>query len=371
MKILDRCICCNSDKLSKTISLGNLPLANDYKDSPNEEWDRYPLELNTCTRCFHSQLSVAIDPDILFKNYSYVSGTSNTLKNFFDEFALKLTKRFPNKKTVLDIACNDGSQLDAFKNYGWDTYGVDPAENIVCDVDGHVIANDYWQNVDFMGDTFDLIVAQNVFAHTSDVDSFLKNCIRHMDQDSVLLIQTSQCNMFQEGQFDTIYHEHISYFNSNSMKSLLRRHGLYLNKVSVENIHGNSYLFEISKNNLGTVEPMSFEDCLYDYLFYDRYREKCLSIRDKFISGNIQYGIGAAAKGMTFLGFANKNLDIIFDESHLKVGKYCPYSTSPIVHLENASKYEGTCVILAWNFADEIKKKSQAHGLEFRIYNGT
>lgn len=366
MKILNHCICCNSDNLIETLNLGELPLANEYKSSPSQEWDKYPLVLNTCMKCFHSQLSVAVNPDILFKNYCYVSGTSNTLKKFFNSFAKRFTDKFPDKKTVLDIACNDGSQLDAFKKYGWDTYGVDPAENIVSKISEHEVVNDYWQQATF-NKKFDLIVAQNVFAHTSDVDGFLKNCVKHMNKDSVLLIQTSQCNMFQEGQFDTIYHEHISYFNSNSMKSLLRRHDLYLNKVSVENIHGNSYLFEISKNYTET-NHLSFEDCLYDQLFYDNYREKCIKIRDRFLSEDIQYGIGAAAKGMTFLGFANKNLDVIFDESPHKIGKYCPYSTSPIESLENCRKYDGRCVILAWNFANEIKKKSQSERLEFRTY---
>lgn len=366
VKKLNHCICCNSDNLKETLNLGELPLANQYKSSPNQKWDRYPLVLNTCMECFHSQLSVAVDPDILFKNYAYVSGTSNTLKNFFDKFASKFTKRFPNKKTVLDIACNDGSQLDSFKKYGWDTYGVDPAENIVSKISEHQVVNDYWQYASF-NKKFDLVVAQNVFAHTSDVDGFLKNCVEHMDKDSVLLIQTSQCKMFQSGQFDTIYHEHISFFNSNSMKYLLKRHGLYLNSVSVEDIHGQSYLFEISKNP-SEVKPLEFETCLFEESFYESYRKECDTIKTKFKKDEIKYGVGAAAKGMTFLGYCGSNLIRIFDENQSKIGMYCPYSDFPICSFDEVENFSGNTVVLAWNFFDEIVKKCNNKDMNFKRY---
>lgn len=366
VKKLNRCICCNSSHLNETLNLGELPLANEYKSKPNQKWDKYPLVLNTCMECFHSQLSVVVDPDILFKDYCYVSGTSDTLKRFFDSFAKRFTDKFPNKKTVLDIACNDGSQLDTFKKYGWKTYGVDPAENIVSKISKHEVVNDYWQHATF-NKKFDLIVAQNVFAHTSDLDGFLKNCLIHMKEDSVILIQTSQCKMFQNGQFDTIYHEHISYFNTNSMKELLKRYGLYINNISVEDIHGKSYLFEISKKE-SYVEPLGFEQCLFDKDFYKQYKIKCETIRSKFIKDNVEYGIGSAAKGMTFLGYCNSSLKYIFDENPNKVGLYCPYSIYPIKDLSESKKYFGNCVILAWNFSKELIAKSNSKGLKHKVY---
>ena len=147
------CVCCDKSDLSVILDLNKQPLANSYH-TEDEKLEEYPLGLNLCKDCYHLQLTHIVNPDLLFKDYLYVSGTSQTLKDNFEwfsnftlEYANNCRWTWPNPQveSVLDIACNDGSQLDCFKSKGIETYGIDPAENlyelssknhnIVCDHD--------------------------------------------------------------------------------------------------------------------------------------------------------------------------------------------------------------------------------------------
>ncbi len=225
--VLDSCLACASAGLTKLLDLNTQPLANSYHQI-GESLPEFPLGVNLCTRCFHVQQFVAVNPDLMFKDYLYVSGTSTTLLEYFDWFAKRLDEKygagFGVQKSVLDIACNDGTQLAAFKKYGWDIYGVDPAENLLerSRAVGGTIVCDYWnlETAQAMGKKFDVLVAQNVFAHVGDPFGFLEACKKAMHEGSKLHIQTSQADMFAHGQFDTIYHEHISFFSARSMRTL-------------------------------------------------------------------------------------------------------------------------------------------------------
>ncbi len=173
------CLACGKLNLRSILDLGKQPLANNYHTG--EEQEEYPLNLNLCQNCFHLQLSHTVNPDLMFKNYLYVSGTTKTLRDYFDFFASKTLEYLPNAKNVLDIACNDGTQLDSYSKLGLETHGIDPAENLYndCKSRGHNVICDYFNSETyhkFEGKTFDIITAQNVFAHTSYTVDFLNTC---------------------------------------------------------------------------------------------------------------------------------------------------------------------------------------------------
>ena len=243
-----QCICCGSENLELLLDLNNQPLANSYHDN-TKPLPEYPLGVNLCKNCYHVQLTHIVNPDLLFKDYLYVSGTSQTLKeNFewFSNFVLEYTDKCDN---ILDIACNDGSQLDCFKSKGVDTYGIDPAENLhKLSSKNHNVVCDYFDSKSF-DKKFDVIMGQNVFAHNENAKKFLEDCSSLMHNDSHLFIQTSQSEMIQNNQFDTIYHEHISFFNINSMNELAKRTDLNLIDVIKTPVHGISYLFVFSKKS--------------------------------------------------------------------------------------------------------------------------
>lgn len=373
MKYIDNCLCCLS-KNNSLLNLNDIPLANDFNETKQSE--NYPLELMVCPNCYHCQLHFIVDPEILFKNYKYVSGTSQTGLDFFKQNAEFINQKYKlsTKNKVLDIACNDGSQLDFFKELGWDTYGVDPAENLqsISLGKGHNVFCDFWnKNLAKKLPKMDIIIAQNVFAHTEYVDDFLQSCKLVMDNTSTLIIQTSQKNMILNGEFDTIYHEHISFFNTFSMDTLVSRNGLVLNHVSEASIHGISYIFEIKLTkglDYNVQDFIKTEDYLYKpelYNIFSLNADKTVNSLKEEIEKyrNIGYkciGFGAAAKAQTVLCYGNIDLDYIIDENPLKIGLYSPKMNIPIKsfdYFKNESSSKILIIILAWNFADEIVSK--------------
>ena len=113
---ITKCRACGSDDLRLVLDLNDQPLANSFTKDKDEELPYFPLKLNLCDKCYHLQLSVKVNPDLLFKNYLYVSGTSQSLHNYFHNFAYDCNEFCSDTdRSVLDIACNDGTQLDKFK----------------------------------------------------------------------------------------------------------------------------------------------------------------------------------------------------------------------------------------------------------------
>jgi|TARA_R100000008_G_C3579883_1_gene167746 SAM-dependent methyltransferase len=374
-KVLDECLCCSdSTYLNLLLDLNEQPLANSYHDN-SSEMDRYPLGVNLCENCYHIQLTHSVNPNLLFKDYLYVSGTTETLRHNMKWFADYVVEQTPFHRTVLDIACNDGTQLDYFKEKGFETYGIDPAENLYeLSSKNHNITCDYFENGWWGGKEFDVITAQNVFAHINNPLEFLNHCERLMHDDSILYIQTSQAEMILNNQFDTIYHEHISFFNINSFKRLVNRSKLNLVGVTKTPVHGISYLFALSKLPYNHQEvrneiEVERQRGLLSKKTYDNYRINVVNLVSDFKElvnnskreGFKLVGYGAAAKGMTFLNFADVKLDVIIDDNPLKQELYTPGTNIPIKSIEHLKSYNESDKILfiplAWNFYDEIRKR--------------
>jgi len=272
--VIHRCLCCESDDLELVIDLKYQPLVNNLLSRIDEHFDRYPLQLNFCKKCSHLQLSHYVNPNLLFKNYLYVSGTTKTLRDYFEWFAVYVTKGLARPLNVLDIACNDGSQLDALKSLGHNTFGIDPAQNLYpISSKNHRIVCDYlnYDSISSFGVKFDLIIAQNVFAHVIDPLEFLRLCSNFLTPEGKLYIQTSQAEMLEKGQFDTIYHEHLSFFSEQSMNTLVERIGdLQITEYQTTPIHGGSHLFRIENN---MCDARKFSPKVLDYSFVCCFRD--------------------------------------------------------------------------------------------------
>jgi SAM-dependent methyltransferase len=375
-KQLNECLCCGSERLKLVLDLNEQPLANSFKKTAEEDEPFFPLKLNICEDCTHLQLSHAVNPDLLFKNYLYVSGTSQTLRDYFDWFAKETLTYAPEAKTVLDIACNDGSQLNSFKALGLKTYGVDPAENLhPLSNANHEVVCDYFTDkytYHYKNKKLDIITAQNVFAHNSYPLEFLQQCKEIMSDTSVLFIQTSQADMIKNNEFDTIYHEHLSFFNASSMSALAKRAGLHLIDIRKTPIHGNSYMFVFKKVSEDTskVDAVLAEEQalgLQDMNTYLAYADRAATIVEDLKQTIMHYrmldylivGYGAAAKGNTLLNFGEIHLDYIIDDNPLKQGLYSPGMSTPVVPIAKLDDYSDVKVAfvpLAWNFFTEIRK---------------
>ena len=379
------CLACGGSTLIATLDLGNQPLANNFRDTSITLYEeRYPLAINRCQDCDHLQLTHAVDPKLIYSHYLYVSGTSDTYLRYmtwYARFVYETFTRYTSRMgpySVLDIGCNDGSQLDAFKELLFKTYGVDPAENLYpISSAKHSVTCGFWNNETqiHIGKKFDIITTQNAFAHVPDPLSYLQLAAKSLRDDGKIFISTSQADMVLNGEFDTIYHEHISYYNAESMKALAERAGLFLIDVVKTPIHGTSYIFVLSKRpqNQERIENiLSMESKLH---MGSTYRNWSINVKRLIVTLKDQIevyrehgyhivGYGAAAKGMTLLNASNAPLHVVIDDNPLKQGKWCPGLDIPVVninYLDNLNEINMIVFIpLAWNFYDEIKHKIQA-----------
>jgi SAM-dependent methyltransferase len=335
-----KCLACGGTRLRRVLDLGEQPLANDYRATGDQP--KHPLDLWYCDDCFHAQLGHFVDPHAMYSNYLYVSGTSQTLTDYFASFADRVTAKY-GVGSILDIACNDGTMLKAFKDRGWAVFGVDPAKNLweTTTAKGIPVYVGYWDELlATRFGKFDVVTAFNVLAHGPNPLSFLRG-MRHVATKAMYVL-TSQANMFAEGQFDTVYHEHHSFFSVNSFIALANRAGVnWPVTVTQEPIHGTSYLFEMS-------DPMPQ---------YERKTARVLYRLDRMPTPLVAYG--AAAKAVVMLNASKCRPDYVVDENPLKQGTVIPGTDIPIVAPSVLGDDERDLHILvtAWNFWDEICAK--------------
>ena len=373
---LNECLACSSPHIREYLNLGEQPLANNFI-AQDETFTNYPLSLNFCLECFHSQLSVGVSPSILFRNYLYVSGTTKTLLDYFEWFTEQFINSHGEKLKVIDIASNDGTLLKVIRNQGHFTLGIDPAANLMRLAADNGIATvcDFWPGEvsRFLSNDIDVIIAINVFAHVSNPVEFLTMASKLIKKNGKIVIQTSQAMMVRNIEFDTAYHEHLSFFNVSSMKQLASRAGVYLTDVELTPIHGTSYVWtfqiEPAEESVGllSLEQEEIDSGLLDADTYKVFTQRAeLLVRDvkELIAaakseGYEIWGYGAAAKGNTFINFAGINLNGIIDDNPLKQGLKSPGGNATVYppgHLKSIDNR--ICfVIPAWNFVEEIANK--------------
>jgi SAM-dependent methyltransferase len=375
---LIKCLACGSDNLELTLDLGLQPLANNFLKQPGQN-SLYPLAVNRCAECYHLQLTDVVDPQIIYKDYAYVSGTSQTYVEYMRWFA-DWTQEYVGKThgTVLDIGCNDGTQLSMYAEPDWKRVGVDPAENLSGKNSSvaSVMVHGFWDQfaVDRINDNkFDIVIAQNAFAHNPDPLEYLELLKPLLADDGHVFIQTSQSEMVQNGEFDTIYHEHVNFYNINSMQKLCERAGLFLCDVVKTPVHGNSYVFVVSAtqsrpqhiHNLKQLEKELYTPDIYSVWatrakqIAQQYDKAIAELQDQ---GYTAIGYGAAAKGNTFLNYVQTTLDAIIDDNELKQNTYSPGKDIGVVSMDSlleniTDNHKIVFVPLAWNFFDEIKAR--------------
>lgn len=381
------CLACGGADLRVALNLARQPPANLLLSDANQDYPSFPLALNYCANCGHGQQAYFAAPGNLFNHYLYASGTSGTLAAYFDWFSEEVSRLSNQPLDILEIACNDGSLLRRLAKAGHTTLGVDPAANLAADArrSGLEVITDFWPCPNALkGRRFDLVVAMNVLAHTPDPVGFLRGVADVLAQDGLCIVQTSQAGMLVNGEFDTIYHEHYSFFTPNSMGVLVNRAGLEIKAVRLVAIHGTSFTFVLGKTggsrNLDrflasgrfAVAVGSGEERAADavtgspsqYIAFaasatDRMKRVREIVAHRRAEGRKICLVGAAAKAMTFLHAAPLDADAVFDEAPLKIGRFIPGTGLPIQAMERiADIAEPILAILsAWNFRDELTRK--------------
>jgi SAM-dependent methyltransferase len=364
------------------------PPANLLLKDVSEPQDAFPLGLSVCPSCTHGQLTHFVDPARLFKHYLYASGTSGTLKAYFDWFADALAAGGRRGARVLEIASNDGSLLASLEARGFDAMGVDPAENLnrIATAAGRKVLTGFFPDVR-PAEPVDFIIAMNVAAHTPNPAAFMRGVRDCLAAGGVAIIQTSQALMIANGEFDTVYHEHYSFFTVASMTRLAEACGLRVDETRLVSVHGVSSMFFIRRAE-DDAAPLPFaggepfavdwpaptppflQKSLSGAAALDAYRsfasgaKQAMQSAASLVSEHQAAGrrvalVGVAAKALTFIRAAGIHPDMYIDEAALKVGLMVPGTQQRIEPLQKAAGMaeNTTFLIGAWNFAEELMRK--------------
>ena len=377
MKEKNICRCCKKKNLVLYLDLGMQPLANCYHKG--ERLPRFPLRVNVCENCFHSQLSVVVNKELMFKNYLYVSGTTSTFRKHTKDLAINAVRRFKREDLdVLDIACNDGTQLEYFRDLGCNVMGVDPAENLrSITINKKIdVVVDYWTRsvAKKISKKFDIITGTNVFAHVDNLDEFLKASKIALKKGGILILEFPYADkMIMHNEFDTVYHEHLSYYLVNSFRILIERMGFFIEDVMQTPIHGGSIRFFVKEGKkkhskkINYLIDMEKKKGLFKTATYREFGIRVKKNKNEMKSlmkqikekGNRVVGYGASAKGNTMLNFFKISLDYIVDDNSFKWGFMTPGRNILIKNPEELAKEKRRLyiVVLSWNFYNEIAKK--------------
>lgn len=383
------CRLCFSSNLTRVIKLSETPTANSFLTIKEIEKNQetFPLEVNFCQNCYHLQLSNVVNPNLLFKNYLYVSGTSKVFVDHFENYVKDVEKSYCQRGTVVDIGSNDGTLLKSFKKSGWKVVGVEPAFNLAKLTNKNKIKtfNSFFslevaKKIKEEFGTVHIITANNVFAHIDDLKSILSNIKILMNDDSVFVFEVSYLiDVLEKTLFDTIYHEHLSYHSVKPLDKFFKKNQMRLVDVLKVNTHGGSIRGYVTKstskiklkNNVKKIIQYEEINGYFNKSTYINFEKRVNNLKqsllkiidNELMNGKKIVGFGAPAKATTLMHHFGLNRDIInyiVDDNALKQGRYTPGLKVPIVDSTKLinDKEKKVCIILfAWNFSDAIVSK--------------
>ncbi len=392
------CRTCGGQKLTKYLDLGLSPLANSLVKDKAAPESSFPLVVLYCEDCSLSQLSIVVDPAVMFRDYCYRSSISQTFIKHCDELAAAAKQACPAAKNqlVVDIASNDGTLLQAFKKKGHSVLGVDPARNLaqIAEAAGVPTVAEFWssslaQSLAEKHGRASIITATNVFAHVDRVDDFALGISKFLSKDGIFVVEFPYLvDFIEHTEFDTVYHEHLSYFLLKPLVSLFSRFGLEIFGVQEVPIHGGSLRVFIkhADNAAIAVQPnvkatLSKEESggYHTIKPYRLFADRAQVIRKDLIAlckqikaeGQTIIGYGASAKGNTLLNFCQigtQYIDMIIDDTPEKRDHLTPGQRIPIRSREALDKARCDYIlILPWNFKDEIMRKTANVGAKYIV----
>jgi len=379
------CNSCGGRDLREVLSLGSTPIANALVDpahAPAVDLS-YPLSIVFCPDCALVQLGYHLPAEQIFDaEYPYYSSVSDALCAHAAAHVDRLVRERHLGPTslVVEVASNDGYLLRNVVTAGVRALGIDPspgqaeaAEAVgVTTIVGFFGAEQAEATRDAYGPA-DVIVANNVMAHVPDLDDFAKGLATLLADDGVVTVENPYLrDLVEHVQFDTIYHEHFSYFSCSSVEALMARHGLYLNDIDYfPDLHGGTMRWYLGHRLERTVQCQQQLDAersigMTGIDYYARFAEQVRTCQDQLgvllddLAGNGRRvaAYGAAAKGATLLnsiGIGVDRIEYVVDLSIHKQGKLMPGCRLPIRPVEAlVNDRPDDVLLLAWNFADEI-----------------
>jgi SAM-dependent methyltransferase len=367
-----------------------MPLANSFLKSPEDFAAEpfYPLNLYFCENCSLVQLLDVIDPEILFRNYIYVTGTSETMAAHNRNYAESVIEsgKLEPKDLVVEIASNDGTLLNFFRLHGFRILGVEPAENIsrLARENGIPTINDFFnsscvERILMSNGPARVVLANNVLAHVDDPVEFLTGCKTLLTEDGFVVFEVPYLRELLDNlEYDTVYHEHLCYFSITTLMRLCDHVNLGIFRLDLVPVHGGSIRMFAAPGitHSNSVVELAREEKRLDMTQRARYesfaeqiqqhRKKLHGLLERLKSdGKTVVGYGAPAKGNTLLNYCDIGTDLVshtVDRSPLKVGRYTPGKHLPVRAVGSLLEEQPDYVLLlAWNFAKEIMQQQEEY----------
>jgi SAM-dependent methyltransferase len=365
------------------------PLSNSYLTAEEllEMEQFYPLRALICERCFLVQVKAYETPERIFSEYAYFSSYSATWLEHARAFAQTAIQRFGlhQSSTVVEIASNDGYLLQYFAQRGIRVLGVEPAANVAAAARAkgiNTVAEFFGRSTaQKLAPQFeaDLLIGNNVIAHVPDPNDFLAGFATLLNPDGIISVEFPHLlRLIEQTQFDTIYHEHFSYFSFSTAQKAFARHALTVFDVEEIPTHGGS-LRVYARHNADDTKPVServVEMCrreheagLLDLEVYSSFDHRARKAKRDILrfligckeNGKAVVGYGAPAKGNTLLNYCGIRTDFIdytVDLNPNKQGHFLPGSHIPIKAPDEIGKTKPDLVfILPWNLKDEIVRQ--------------
>ncbi|MDE5125139.1 class I SAM-dependent methyltransferase [Paenibacillus larvae] len=382
-----QCRFCSRSTLYSFVDLGLTPLSNAFvKEEHLGKYEAfYPLHAYVCASCFLVQLEQFESPEHIFGDYAYFSSFSSSWLAHAERYAHQVTSAFGLDKhsNVVEIASNDGYLLRYFKQSGIRVLGIEPAGNVaeaaiergiptVIDFFGSKLASELTRQ----GRGADLLIGNNVLAHVPDLNDFISGMKILLNENGIITMEFPHLlQLMLHNQFDTIYHEHFSYFSLLTVKHVFASHGLVIFDVEELSTHGGSLRIYAKHETDGTKQETerlrklieqerTYKlDTLQAYLvFSEQVKQvkrdiwKCLiGLKNK---GKQMVGYGAPAKGNTLLNYCGVGKDVIVyvvDRNPYKQGLYLPGTRIPIYPPDRIRETEpDVVIIMPWNLSDEV-----------------
>ena len=384
------CRFCGSMLHHTFVDLGMSPLCESYlkSDQLNKMEPFYPLHVYVCDKCFLVQLQEYVSPEDIFTEYAYFSSYSDTWVQHAKSYTEMIIDRcnLHGKSRVVEIASNDGYLLQHFVPRKIPVLGIEPAKNVaeaaikkgiptLVKFFGQKTAHELKSE----GKQADLLIGNNVLAQVPDLNDFIKGMKIMLKQQGIITMEFPYLLHLVDGnQFDTIYHEHFSYFSLTTVEGILAAHGLTLFDVEEIPTHGGS-LRIYARHVENTSSPISqnvsrlkvHEEAsgITRLEYYSSFAEKVKETKRKLLDflikarceGKSVAGYGAPGKGNTLLnycGIRTDFLDYTVDRNPYKQGKFLPGTHIPIFHPDKITETKPDYVlILPWNFKEEIMKQ--------------
>lgn len=383
--ITNHCRLCNHSKLVKRFFI-KTPLANNLLNHKIEKVDSYPLTVIQCEECGAVQLKESVNPNLLFSYYLYASSQSGNSKNHFEQYAKEVLEfcKINTKELIVEIGGNDGVLAYPIKKMGYNVINVEPAQNLakISKSKGILTKNSFFDKstVDTIVKEYGkakLIITNNCFAHIPDIQKLLKNICLLLNNNGWFVFENAYyLDTIQNLYFDQYYHEHIFYHLVKPLVKLLNGYGLEIKKIERNNQQGGSIRVFSKKtnqinNDIITKSFIQNEETvgMYNNEIYQSFNQKLDSIKNELFKiitklkkqNKTITGYGYPAKATTFLSYFKiaPFLDYIVEDSEMKVGKFSPLDNIPIVNKQHfIENPPDSCIILAWNFSDLIKKNN-------------